>query len=282
MPRTSRPLRIDASDTDVRLTHPRAGDLVVEARVWQRVDNGPQRLFSRGAWRSYGLMHAFALEVTPEGVATANWLRASPAKDRRPARVLGERRAELWGALRSLGDVAPPRRRVFTDARLLVARAVVEEIPSRWVAEIGRDSWFESLSDGEDFDAPMYRAVDRLREVTLPGVARRPLSNGGSLHVLRLFEVHPAFAGQLLGARLLAHALWVLMRHPGDLVYLAACPGRALFTRTPLPRQPSHVPAAAIRSLVAYYRRLGFTRAERGPMQDGTPVPMYRHVGAFG
>jgi GNAT superfamily N-acetyltransferase len=125
-----------------------------------------------------------------------------------------------------------------------------------------------------------YRVIDRLRDTDDGATLRRPLQRGGSLLRMHGLEVHPAFARQLIGGRLLMHALWELSRDSDDLVYLDAFPVRSLFTRE---RHAARVSADTRAGIVRYYTRLGFYRTEpRAPLTGKKPVRFYRHVGAFG
>lgn len=115
------------------------------------------------------------------------------------------------------------------------------------------------------------------------GCRRRPVREAedslalidGSLFYIRGLFVHPAFQGQRLGARLLAHTLWAMQRSTGDTAILLAKPVQNFFA----PDDPA-CGVEEIRRLVQYYRRLGFTRADpRAPIRPDEPVAMYALFG---
>jgi GNAT superfamily N-acetyltransferase len=145
------------------------------------------------------------------------------------------------------------------------------------VQELGDD--FAPVFD-DDPERDEYAVVDTLRATEVGFSLRRPLQTGGSLLLVRDFEVHPGFSGQLLGGRLLAHAVWALIRHPDDLLYLGAFRWRKLFTHDPRMLKPS---AGEVAQLVRYYERFGFHRAEPEKcITRKDHVRLYRHVGTFG
>ena len=209
------------------MRHPELGRIRTEPRIVHRLENWPNQFFSRGPWIRYGLIHNYSAEIELDQFCfDAEYDEGRGRTARRDPSEM-EKQA-IWAPLRSLGDVAPPSRRVFTEGRLLIAQIQIEEIPHRWVAEVN-ESWAVAFEDYED--KYEYEVVDRLRAVDDGRTLRNPLQVGGSLLMLYGLEVHPAFTGQRLGARLLMHALWELIRHPDDLLYLRARPLRQFFTR---------------------------------------------------
>jgi GNAT superfamily N-acetyltransferase len=271
------PFRLSPSEICLRLDHPVVGPCSIEAKVIHRLSHTPSNLFSHGGHTYFGIVHDFTLRLTAEELAWAEWFRRrSPADPAADGPTPTEKRT-LWEPLAPLGDVAPPSHRIFTPSRLLVARVQVQEIPLRLVNELDVD-FKVAFSDHEEYVE--FEIVDALRATDDGFSLRRPLQDGGSLLLVRDLEVHPAFAGQLLGARLLGHTVWELTRHPGDLVYLGAYPWRRLFART---RGVPQCSSRDVARLVNYYERLGFHRAEPEKRITGRDhVRLYRHVGAFG
>lgn len=171
----------------------------------------------------------------------------------------------------AISGARPPLRR----GRLVLAELRLDEAPAI-VREAARVSWFDWLDSIDSECAAIGGVVDRLlEEGSLSGES---VLCTGSLLIPRRLGVHPLVRGEALGAKLLAHALWVLSRSTGDLAVLTALPARTRFE----PKEPPRT-AAAIQGLVRYYERLGFERSEpEQPIRKGTPVIMHRWVGGQG
>ena len=155
-------------------------------------------------------------------------------------RATGDAWSDLWGW--GPGGMGPS---VGGDT-FPIARAEILEFPARLRNEL-HTTWSDWLGD---IDAEMA-----LAGVGADDLAERPdtlaLANGSLLFV-RSVRVHHAFLGQNVGARVLAHALWVLSRAPGDLAMLVARP-------SPHPLQGAS--ELDVSGLVRYCERIGFTRA---------------------
>ena len=152
-----------------------------------------------------------------------------------------------------------------------IASAQIDEFPARFSWDLNT-SWFNWL-DSMDADlAVVGELADELMEHddSLALIC-------GSLLYLRSVDVHPAFRGQQVGARLVAHALWSLSRSTGDVATLLAKPVRSEFRE----REPD-CSAAAIRRLAGYYRRMGFERSRpRERFRDNGAVLMHARIGEF-
>lgn len=173
-------------------------------------------------------------------------------------------------AWRSLEAYATERtREQFEKGGLVVAVLRAEEFPSRIRSDLGL-SWFLWL-DAIDSDTAVAGTVaDEIQEA---GESFALLD--GSLFYIRGLSVHPAFGGQQLGARLIAHALWAMQRCTGDTAVLLAKPTENYFT--------AGEPACGVREirrLVRYYERMGFIRADRAErIRAGEAVAMYALFG---
>jgi GNAT superfamily N-acetyltransferase len=276
-PSQSAALRISVSDRSLRVSHPTRGVIEATARIVHTVPHWPSAFFGHSAFLYFGTVHEYRVLLTAQELA---WGADEPGAGEGRKRYLADKPKaveKLWHPLARLGEVAPPSRRLYTASRLLVARVQLQEIPYRLVEEMN-PSFAEAFRDDEERDE--FEVVDRLRGVDDGITLRRPLQTGGSLLIIRGFEVHPAFAGQRIGARTLFHAVWELARHPDDLIYFGAYPVRTIFTRG---GTSQGVTPGALTGIVRYYMRLGFHRAEPDAVLSGdTHARLYRHIGAFG
>jgi ribosomal protein S18 acetylase RimI-like enzyme len=187
---------------------------------------------------------------------------------------------ELWDGLRSYAASGYALGSWRGDRELLVADVSVDEVPARLVAEaVG--SWPQYLEDV--YAAPeLTDVIVRSMEVDDGRTLRHPLRDGGSLLSLSQLQVHPKLRGQALGLRLVAHAMWELVRHPGDLAVLQAHPTETIFDAWE-ERQRHRVKAEDVQRVVDYFERLGFYRAEPdAPVTRTSLVAMFRQVGTFG
>ena len=152
-----------------------------------------------------------------------------------------------------------------------IATVQIDEFPARFCSDL-RTSWFNWLDSMDSDLAFVGELADELMEVE-DSVA---LISGSLLYV-RAVDVHPAFAGQQIGARLVAHSLWSLSRSTGDVAVLLATPVQSEFRDG----EPD-CSAAAIRRLADYYRRMGFERSrQRERFRDDGAVLMHARIGEF-
>lgn len=152
-----------------------------------------------------------------------------------------------------------------------IASAQIDEFPARFSWDL-KTSWFNWLDSMDGDLAVVGELADELMEHdgSLALIC-------GSLLYLRSVDVHPAFRGQQIGARLVAHALWSLSRSTGDVAALLAKPVRSEFREG----EPD-CSAAAIRRLAGYYRRMGFERSRpRERFRDNGAVLMHARIGEF-
>ncbi len=184
--------------------------------------------------------------------------------------TLHERGGSAEAAWQGLETFVTERtREQFANGELVVAVLRVEEFPVRIRSDLGL-SWFLWL-DAIDSDTAVAGTVaDEIQE------ARDSFALlDGSLFYIRGLSVHPAFGGQQLGARLVAHALWAMQRSTGDTTVLLAKPTENYFT--------AGEPACGVREirrLVRYYERMGFVRAEPDErIRAREPVAMYALFG---
>jgi GNAT superfamily N-acetyltransferase len=259
-----------AYDGDLRVKHPRLGMIRAEPRVVHRIREAPNGFFCHGMYRNFGFVHEFRVVIEP--YATAIRLEDGPSS---PSDRFVR---DMWMGLHSYGDIAPYRRRLFNDDRLIIARLVVNEVPSRIVYEHSR-SWAELYDDEEA--AEHFAPINELRTRDDGRTIRKPLDDGGSLLLCQDLEVHPALAGNRLGGKLLLHSLWALTRHAGDLAYLEAFPIRTFFTNEEIPEEPRTTEHEMAR-IVRFFERAGFTKVNDVAFRPNHTTPMYRHVGAFG
>jgi hypothetical protein len=172
-------------------------------------------------------------------------------------RFVRQLRAGFYG----YGAVGHHKRSIYNDDRLIVARLLVNKIPSRFVAETS-EMWAGLYPDDPD-EAERFAPIDELRGRDDGVTVRCPLTNGGSLlWVMELWvmepwvmevEVYPAFAGYRLGGKPLLHSLWALARHPGDLAYLEAFPIRVFFTEERVPAE-HQTTETEMRRIVRFFR----------------------------
>lgn len=152
-----------------------------------------------------------------------------------------------------------------------IASAQVDEFPARFQWDLNT-SWFDWLDSMDGDVAVVGEFADELRE---RDDCMALLS--GSLLYVRNIDVHPAFSGQQIGARLVAHSLWSLSRSDGDVAMLLAKPMKGRFREG----EPD-CSAAAIRRLARYYRRMGFERSHPGErFGKDRAVLMHALVGEF-
>lgn len=155
-------------------------------------------------------------------------------------------------------------------ADLVVAECVVYIYPE-WLRNQMRANWAYWLDATSDIAADIGVAIERLER-------RRTQSLGlwNRLIMIDRIAVHPAFRGQWVGARLLAHAILDRFSGMGDVVAFGAYPMHNPFDgATPLLSEGS------VRSLVRYYQRLGFRRATRERITKDEPVIMYLALNDF-
>lgn len=167
--------------------------------------------------------------------------------------------------------VVPSLEEAYQKGEFVVAILQVEEFPST-VAFDFRGTWFDWL-DAIDGDlAIVGELADGLRDDE-DDLSMALLS--GSLFYPRALSVHPAFSGQRIGLRLLAHTLWALHRAEGDTAILLAKPMSNHFA----PGEPK-TGATEIRRLAKHYERIGFRRVPgHGRVKSGQPVPMILRFG---
>jgi GNAT superfamily N-acetyltransferase len=165
----------------------------------------------------------------------------------------------------------------------LVASVVFDEFRASHVGSRSPngEAWFWYL-DGQE--VPQYTAMEALiRDVVdhARGLGERPMSRG-SLWWVRALHVHPRCRGEQLGGRLLAHALWELVRGPRDLVVLEAHPEPTRFAAEPaMPgladwetyQQPS---CTGVDGLARYFGRMGFLRAD-DPQHGAAALRLVTH-----
>lgn len=170
--------------------------------------------------------------------------------------------------------------------RLLIGHLRITPYPERVRQQLG-ESWFNWLDSRNGDAAQVGECADRIVE-DLDGVGIGALLDGSLLHCESL-EVHPAFAGQDIGLRLLAHGLWAVGRSVYDVAILSAAPIVSRFAsydgdesrpatngpralRAPVARRE-----AAVQRLVRHYARLGFQRVYpvKTPRSKGDGIPMY-------
>ncbi len=106
------------------------------------------------------------------------------------------------------------------------------------------ESWFTAVDRLDSGVAELVAAIDDDPEVGIPG----------SVFVFEELDVHPAFRGQRLGARLMASATFLLL-DDYDTAVLEAYPKIGAFDKERSPETQETVD-----QLVTYYARLGFKR----------------------
>ena len=157
-----------------------------------------------------------------------------------------------WDRVAALPDVDVERDDVDYQApAVIIGRLTIGEYPDYLRCDCsGRPgiSWFDWLDgEGTELGAIADRTQHQARYEFAP--------SQGSLFWCKRRSVHPAFRGQHLGARLLAHALWTLPRRVEDLALMEVMPMDGEFGGPPPVRT-----RAAILGLARYYERLGLTR----------------------
>ena len=170
---------------------------------------------------------------------------------------------------------------VLDRDRLLVARLEVAEHREIICQTLCGGSWFEYLDAiGDDGGTLMTGIVVDLAGYDKPIDEDRdgmPPLIEGSLFWFRSLGLHPAFRGQNIGARLLAHALFHLHRCEFDLAVLEAFPMKTIFDSKVPPRT-----VAAVRKLVSYYEWVGFKRSRPEERIRCRAVPMHSYFGSLG
>lgn len=170
--------------------------------------------------------------------------------------------------------VVPKTRAAYEeDGQLIIARLRVIEFPAAHRYDVG-ERWVVVLSDFDVEGSEIAVMVEELYEAD----DNTCLLDGGLFFMVRL-DVHPAFRGQQIGARLIGSALWQLHRSGGDVAALLAKPVACDFGG----EQKPPVTVRAIRRLVRYYERMGFKAWDSGdPIQRNGCVPMYAVFGEDG
>jgi GNAT superfamily N-acetyltransferase len=208
---------------------------------------------------SEGISHEIAVLVTKDELADA-------LHDRHRSRDDSDR---AWAALEPY--VAEHGRTSYERGELTIARMNVEEFPVARQRDL-REGWFYWLDAIDGDTAVAGEVADRLvdDEGTFALL-------DGSLFYIRGVSVHPAFQGQQIGARLVAHGLWALHRSTGDVAILLAKPSKNAFTG-----EESRCGVRDIRRLARYYERMGFERsAPEERIRAGEPVTMHLLLGEF-
>jgi GNAT superfamily N-acetyltransferase len=151
----------------------------------------------------------------------------------------------LWSAIAELPGMEVVNDDTYCCAAAVVARLSIRQYPDHLREALGLtwEEWLEEME--EDVAGALADAITESHPDSLWG---------GTLYHFRDLQVHPEFRGQHLGARLLAHALWMLLSGPRDLAVMYAMPMPDRFQRdgTEPPRDPD-----AVKRLTRYYRRLG-------------------------
>lgn len=136
---------------------------------------------------------------------------------------------------------------------LLLARLHVIELPDA-IREACGESWY-TFFDAQGSE--LGEVVERLAEDPPPGEFSYP----ETVYWFERLDVHPILRGRRAGAALIAHALRLLVRGPGDFAVAEAIPCESQFDPPGGP-EPDSSPEAS-RRLVRYYRRAGFRRWPR-------------------
>jgi len=170
----------------------------------------------------------------------------------------------------------------LNDEHLHIARLEVRECPRIVCDALADGDWLRWLDavgdDGRTGIAELvgeFTSEDNEQNEELG--LEFPLLDG-SLFWLRQLGVHPAFRGQRIGARLMAHAMWALHRAVGDLAVLEAHPTKTVFDA----EEPTGTTVDTIARLVAYYERVGFLRSRPGQPIGDRAVAMHVQFGAKG
>jgi GNAT superfamily N-acetyltransferase len=196
--------------------------------------------------------HRFDLVITRDMVDMEAGLRSAARPD--------------WDTIAGLCTPYPAEAR---GEAVLAAYLVVDELPARFRRELNT-TWAEWLDSMDGELGIVGEFADEL--------ADRPDTKAlqeGSLFYLREVDVHPLFAGQCVGARLIAHAMWTVCRSAGDVAALLARPKRGRFRE--FEPEGRHI---SRQGLVKYYERIGFARAEPGgPGSDDCEL-MFALIGA--
>ena len=106
--------------------------------------------------------------------------------------------------------------------------------------------------------------------------------DGRSFLFISEVAVHPLPRRQKLATRLVAHAIWRQVRHERDMVMTNVfCENNTVFNR---PDRYTRGKPDEFRVGVDFFDSLGFTGPQNASecIQNSSPVPMYRRVGAEG
>jgi hypothetical protein len=122
-------LRVSPSDYYLQVDHPSLGRVQSDATIAHRLAYSAPHFFCQGPFLWFGFLHAFSLRTTAEGLAWSQFAKRWRLDGNAPDPTKAEER-QLWAPLAPLGDVAPKSHRIYTRQRLLVARVLVQEIPS--------------------------------------------------------------------------------------------------------------------------------------------------------
>jgi GNAT superfamily N-acetyltransferase len=142
------------------------------------------------------------------------------------------------------------------------ARLDVLELTDRVRQEGGRSWWDWFDQAGDDELGEIAHTIAKHDDDGEYGLALI----GGAAYYFTDLDVHPAFRGQHLGARLLAHATWLLVCECDNIGLLRASPKvHGLFDP---PREgtnePDAVPIEQHHALTRYYERVGYRRWKPG------------------
>lgn len=195
-----------------------------------------------------------------------------PASIEQWAKAEGIENPPTWNDLESIAFPGTQPHLTGEDPSFVVGRIELEEHPriTKWRLQMSWGDWLRAI-DSES--ALLGDILDSLEDSVSPTVSIEPYQ--GSLFHIRRVAVHPAFQGQAVGRRLIAHALWTMHRGIGDVAMIPVLP-----TANPLgvDEKPDQSPAA-IRQLSRYYQRMGFQRSVPGKFVAGEPVPMHHFFG---
>jgi hypothetical protein len=249
----------------IRLHLPDRDSLTVEPviRHRSRMDfHGFGRLESY----EYGrLQHRVEAVILPESLD--QWARAGEARN-----------PPTWEDLLKLNYREPIAAPSDEDPAFVVGRLEIEEHPriTRWRLQSSWGDWLRSIDIHSAFVGDVLDQLEESREGK-ELLHKNPLLHvEGSLFHIRSVAVHPAFYGQAVRRRLIAHTLWAMHRGIGDVAIILVYPSDNALGPEGSPDQS----VAATRQLTRYYQRMGFTRSLRGRIVAGRPVPMHVFFGA--
>jgi len=185
----------------------------------------------------------------------------------------GVENAPTWKELVSLGSPETQPYLSDEDPGFVVARLEIEEHP-RITKHRLRSTWGAWLRAVDSTSALIGDVLDRMEGEDAGNEATDRLD--GSLFHIRTVAVHPAFRGQAIGRRLIAHTLWTMHRGYGDVAMILLFPG--FNPLDPSASQPDQS-ASAVRKLCRYYQKLGFRRSVAGRALGHEAVPMHVFFG---